>query len=310
MLTVSTPAVSVIIPTLNRPSELARAIESLLRQTLLPSEVIVIDQSRDDLSRREVDRLFGDAPQLAREAIKGVCVHDPRINGAAEARGRGMDLAHGDIWLFVDDDVVLEPDFLERLIEVHIRNPDAVGVSGVVTNYSPPGFIYRGWNLIFARGPFFDERQPVYWSAERLRDAEPIRVRMFTGAMMSFRASAIRGLRFDPNLTGGSLAEDADFTLRLSETGKVLLLAPSARLEHRRSDVGRAQDHWLRAHAQANYYLYYRHWKRSVQSRACFVWLNIGYALAVLFSCAKRRSSAPYASFAAGVRLARGLTHG
>ena len=304
------PSVSVVVPTKKRPAELARAIGSILRGTALPRELIVVDQSADDLSEDAVGQLFREAPQCVRGAVELVYVHDPQISGAATARNRGIEAARGDIWLFIDDDMVAEPEFVEKILEAYRRKPDAAGVSGVVTNYSPPDSIYRWWSVIFARGPFFDERQPIYWNADRLRNAGPIKVRMLGGGMTGFRASALAQTRFDPKLSGASLAEDADLTLALSESGASLYIAPAARIEHRHSSVGRAGDHWLRAHAQASHYLYYRHWRKGLRNRICFAWLNFGYAVAAVLGCAKRRSLEPCRSLRMGARRAREIAFG
>ena len=115
---------------------------------------------------------------------------------------RAMDIAEGDIWLFLDDDVILEADFLKELIAVYSSYPEVTGVSGVVTNYHPPPWQYRLWDLIFARGPFHDERQSIYWKADTLRGASPIAVSKFGAGLMSFRAQAVKGVRFDGNLRG------------------------------------------------------------------------------------------------------------
>lgn len=304
------PSISIVIPTKNRSGELSRAVQSVLAATVLPIEIIVIDQSEDDQSKHEVERIFPDLPERARNSVELVYIHDPEINGLTAARNRAMEVARGDIWLFIDDDMVPEPDFIENLIAAYKSKPDAAGISGIVTNYSPPDSVYRRWSAVFARGPFFDERQPIYWNADRLRDTGPIKVRKLGGGMMSFRPAAIKGMTFDPNLTGGSLAEDADFTVRLSQAGASLYIAPSARIEHRHSGVGRAGDHWLRAHAQSSYYLYYRHWRKGFRNRICFAWLNLGYVVAASLACVKRRSSGPFKSLSTGVRRAREIAFG
>ena len=204
------PRVCVIIPTKNRAADLAIAVRSLLGQTILPAQVAIVDQSIDESGLDLVRTEFAGAP-----GVRLDYTWDTSINGAAAARNRAMESATGDIWLFLDDDVVLEPDFIERLLEVYINYPEVQGVSGIITNYRPSPLPLRLWTAIFARGPFNDERQPIYCAAEQLRNGEPVPVRQFTGALMSFRASTIREMRFDPKLTGGSLAEDTDFCWRL-----------------------------------------------------------------------------------------------
>jgi GT2 family glycosyltransferase len=294
--------VSAIIPTKNRPDELLLVVRGLLAQSVLPSQVIIIDQSESDEGRILVEHEFNDAPENIRQSIRLDYVSDARITGLAVARNRSMKIALGSVWLFLDDDVELESDFVEQLLKVYSASPDAGGVSGVITNYLPPSRTFRLWASIFFRGPFHDERQPIYWNCDRLRNARPIPVHKFGGGLMSFRADLMGGRTFDTNLTGVSLAEDVDFCARLPKTK--LLITPGARLVHKRNAVGRAQDHWLRAEVQASYYLYGRNWKHGFKNRLCFFWLNIGFGAMIAMLCIKRRSLEAWHSFNAGRRVA------
>jgi len=289
-----TSRVSVIIPTKNRATDLAIAVQSLLGQTAPPAQLVIVDQSVDEVGFLRIKALLANMPGVELEYIR-----DTSIKGAATARNCAMERATGDVWLFLDDDVVLEPEFIERLLEVYGNDPKAEGVSGIITNYRPGPLPLRMWTAVFARGPFRDERQPIYWAADKLKRAEPIRVRQFTGALMSFRASTIREMRFDSNLTGASYAEDTDFCWRLP-AGAVLLIAPRARLIHNRSPQGRTGDHWLRAHTQAAYFLYEKNRKHGLKNRICFAWLNFGYAIALAAACTKRRSLEAWRALRAG----------
>src|SRR6516225_2305663 len=108
--------VSVIIPTKNRPDALALAVQSVLAQTLRPTSLVIVDQSSGDESRRRLDTEFGRVEQQIARLCCLKYVHDQTISGAAAARNRAMTIADGDIWLFLDDDVYLEPDFIEHLL--------------------------------------------------------------------------------------------------------------------------------------------------------------------------------------------------
>jgi GT2 family glycosyltransferase len=288
--------VSVIIPTKNRGSELLAAVRSLARQTVLPSQIVVVDQSTDDSAllnlQRELDGLG---------SVRLDYVHDRSLNGAAAARNRAMDLAAADIWLFLDDDVELEFDFIQRLLEGYQGYPAAGGISGIITNYPPPSAASRLWTAIFVRGPFHDDRQPIYWNCERLRNSEPVAVRTFTSALMSFRASVIYDLRFDSNYPG-ALAEDVDFCQRLP-AGTLMFIAPRARLVHNRSVVNRSRSHWLRLHAESTYYLFERHWNKQITNRLYFKWLKVGYVIAAILASAKAGSLESWRAIEAG-RLA------
>lgn len=292
-------SVSIIIPTKNRPSDLGQTLKSVLGQTVPPQQVIIVDQSEADESRLEAEKVFANAH--GGEKIELHYISDFAIPGGAVARNRAMDVARGSVWLFLDDDVVLEPTFLEELLGAYIRRPEALGVSGVVTNYSLPPKLFRLWSWVFARGPFHDERQWIYWNAERLRNAEPIRVSKLGGGLMSFRAEAIRSMRFDDNLVGVSDGEDVDFCMRLGPKA-VLFVAPRARLLHRQSPSGRELDHQLRREARAKHYLYHRNWNRGLKNGLYFFWLNVGYGLAATAACLRRGSIAPWRALLAGIR--------
>jgi GT2 family glycosyltransferase len=302
----STGSVSVIIPTKNRADDLALTIRSLLRQTLLPDEVVIVDQSPDELSKKAVENEFAAAALRPMPPVQLRYLIDPHISGAADARNRAMDMAIGEVWVFLDDDVRLEENFLEELLAAYARHPEIAGVSGMITNYVPHPLIPRLWSWVFVRGPFRDDRQPIYLKAERLRTADVIPVSRFTGAAMSFRARSLQNLRFDPRLTGGSLAEDVDLCMRLRPAR--LVLAPRARVAHERSAAGRPHEHWLRAHAQSANYLYARHLRHDFGARLALAWMSVGYGLALTAACARRRSLEPWRSFMNGVHRARAIT--
>jgi GT2 family glycosyltransferase len=297
-----TPNISVIIPTKNRKPDLLIVFRSLLGQTALPEQIVIVDQSPDDSAlgclQAELDGI---------RCTMLDYVHDPLLNGAAAARNRAMDLAKGDIWLFLDDDVELESDFIQRLLEGYEKYPSAGGISGIIVNYPPPSMVSRLWAATFMRGPFHDERQPIYWECERLRNSKPIEVQKFTSALMSFRADVIRNARFDGNYPG-ALAEDVDFCWRLP-IGTQMFILPQARLVHNRSPANRVRSNWLRIHAESSYYLYERHLKKQIRNRLYFTWLNTGYALAAAVGCMKGGSLESLRSFQAGRSAGRTYAH-
>jgi len=279
-------SVSVIIPTKDRPGDLEAAIESLLNQTRSPDEIILVDQSAERSFTKPIP-------------IPLRYIHDPRIGGLAEAKNAGMKAAQCDVWVFFDDDVILEPQFLEELLAAYA--PEVAGVSGIITNYKKPPLGRLLWDTLFMRGPFRDSRQRIYWKSASLKEAKPIRVRQFGGGLMSFRASSIKGLQFDANSKGASPGEDLDFCAQIPND-KILLIAPKARLVHNKTPRARASVHWLSLHAQVYYYLRERHWCSGPWNNICFAWLKTGYALAALLSCLKRKSSDSWKAWRQGAR--------
>jgi len=285
--------VSVIIPTKDRAGDLVAAVRSLFLQTVTPNQLIILDQSASDESERQISALLAEASAKVRDRLKLNHVRDTTVTGLASARNRSLEMAHADVCLFLDDDVVLEPNFLEELLTVYSNHPEAAGVSGIVTNYPLPDRFTRWWSAVFVRGVLHDDRQPVYWSAGRLRDQSPIQVSRLGGGLMSFRTEAIRGVRFDEALEGVSDGEDVDFCARLGPKA-VLLISPRARLVHNQSPSGRERNYWVRRHGRALYYLYRKNWKHGVVNRLSFVWLNVGYAFVATLGSARRLSLDPW----------------
>lgn len=297
------PSLAVLIPTLNRPHDLTIAVRTLLAQSVLPQELIIVDQSPSDESERQVRALFAGHAEAAAQ-LRLRYTRDPGIHSLALARNVALDQNRCDIFLFLDDDVELEADFVERLMEGYADDPGVTGISGIITNYKPAGFADRAWQWLFVRGPFHDERQRLYLRADQLRGARRIAVSRFGGGLMSFRTDRTGGLRFDPNLRGASEGEDVDFCLHLP-AGARLEIDPQARLVHKISAVARKSEHWIASVVRANTFLYYRNWRRGWSNRIAFLWLMSGFAMLALTSSIKRTSLVPWEEFQAALRYGK-----
>lgn len=130
----SSPLVSVIIPTYNRAQSLHRALESILQQNIPTSmfEVIVVDDGSTD-----------ETPDIAEESWSYSLKYYHQQNlGSAEARNTGARLASGRILVFLDDDMVAEPDYLGGLIEEHAAYSHIVGMGTEYPCLSEPASIY------------------------------------------------------------------------------------------------------------------------------------------------------------------------
>ncbi|MBI2475132.1 glycosyltransferase family 2 protein [Candidatus Uhrbacteria bacterium] len=99
--------ISVIIPTFQHTKTIENCIDSLLSQTLLPKEIIVVDDGSTDDTKIRIDR-FGDK-------IKYVFQNN---QGAPTARNNGAKLATGNFLLFSDADIFFKPNMLEKMFSV------------------------------------------------------------------------------------------------------------------------------------------------------------------------------------------------
>ncbi len=123
------PVITVVIPTYNRPEMLARALNSLVRQSFESFDVVVVD----------------DASSLNIASI--VCCYEDRLNiqvirnkrncGAAVSRNRGIDQACGQLVAFLDDDDEYLPHFLAHCWHSLSESADNIGFcwSGVINRH-------------------------------------------------------------------------------------------------------------------------------------------------------------------------------
>jgi GT2 family glycosyltransferase len=293
-------SLSIIIPTKNRAQALSQTLPTLLEQTTLPTEMIIVDQSNNDSTREIVKKLETRLSERGASAPKFVYLYEPQISSAGTARNVAIEKATGDVLVFLDDDVLVEPSFLEEILAAYAQNSAIGGVSGVITNYPKPPLRQRWLTRLFWTGPFHDERQQIYWQCDKLRKSGPFRVRKFGAGLMSVKRQALGDIRFDEFYKGSG--EDVDVSWRISERFP-LVMTPRARLVHVRTSEGLPRDHWLTSDAQASYFLYRRHWRHGIKNRLCFAWLNIGYAVVATLASLRRGSLGPLRALREGLRL-------
>ncbi|HJZ55192.1 MAG TPA: glycosyltransferase family A protein [Gemmataceae bacterium] len=132
---------SVVIPAYNCGGFLAESVESALRQTLPPHEVIVIDDGSTD-----------DTPAVAARFGERIVYHHQPNRGVSAARNGGIDRASGDWLAFLDADDLWEPTKLERVAPVCLSDPRP---AIVFTDYRTfgaedvihrPSESFRNWN--------------------------------------------------------------------------------------------------------------------------------------------------------------------
>jgi len=96
--------ISVVIPTFNRAGVVGRAVDSVLRQSYPPKQIIVVDDGSTD-STPEILRRYGDTIEYVRQENAG----------ASAARNRGILLARHPWIAFLDSDDYWMPEHLARM---------------------------------------------------------------------------------------------------------------------------------------------------------------------------------------------------
>lgn len=140
---------SLIMPTRNRADLLRLSLPRFLDQTIAPSEyelVIVDDASEDDTESAVEEMAAGNIVYFKQETR----------TAAAGARNRAIDMASGELLVFVDDDALVRSDFIEEHLAMHRRYPDAIVAGPIIECTSAPAEANpaHGWWLGRHSNPF------------------------------------------------------------------------------------------------------------------------------------------------------------
>ena len=111
----SGPAISVIVPVFNGAGYLRDSIGSAVAQTMLPAEIIIVDDGSSDSSRALVESI--ETPFVKRLLRQNNC-------GQSAARNLAASVATGTYLAFLDHDDIWYPRHLERLVAPLEANPD------------------------------------------------------------------------------------------------------------------------------------------------------------------------------------------
>jgi len=161
---ISTPLISVIIPTFNRCASLSDVLDRLAGQSQPAStyEVIVVDDGSTDRTPAISAKLVPYTLRYIRQDRQG----------SAAARNTGAAQSNGPILVFIDDDILVESDYLRGLLEEHQRFPAIISM----------GTMY----------PYVDERSGPFARYVRRKTLAPER-----GRFVHFTACTSNNLSID-----------------------------------------------------------------------------------------------------------------
>ena len=288
--------ISIIIPTLNRPEDLLKAVNSLCTQTRLPDELIIVDQSHDKLSIIPVKKIM-----RKYFAIKLVYIHDSKIAGLVEAKQRGVLNAEGDLICFLEDDVILEKKYLNQIELGFTKNLNMIGCSGIITNPPKNNFLYKTFFKIFHLGIYKDKRvclsENFFGYQNKL-----IPSKMLSGGVSAWRQNVFEIIPFDIK-NGFHMYEDIDFSTRVAyDFPGQLFINPNARLAHYFSPINRDLSGVRERRKITECCIYYKKRKNWQGSTFPFFWLLFGMFLQSFYQSLKSKSFSPIYGYFLGIR--------
>lgn len=288
--------ITAVIPTRNRPRDLECAVASVLAQSRQPEELLIIDQSPGEESKERVRALLAAHPS----SISVDYVHDPSIPGLIAAKQVAVARARGDIVCFLEDDVVLEPEYLGAIERGFMQRPDMVGSCGVVTNLPPLAPFYFRLFHFFHRGIFHDPRVGVT-GVVRGSGHALVPSRYLSGGLSAYRREVFAAVPFDVK-NGFFALEDIEFSTRVARIfGDRLYINPDARLEHRMSPANRAVLDAKHERKVREFIVFHKKRRGHGARPGHVLLLVIGLFLESVFQAARERALGPVLGFLRGL---------
>ncbi|VVB62211.1 Glycosyltransferase AglG [uncultured archaeon] len=270
--------ISIVIPTYHRMHDLNTCLDSILTQTTLPEEIIIVDDSDNNEIEQLIQRRL-----IEFKNIKIVLkyLRNERDKSLTISRNLGVKNAIGDIILFLDSDVILENKYIEEILKMHKKKPDAIGVQGYITNSCKFTRSNKLLRRLFFQSNLEKEKCRILTSVMSTYPYELnhiISCEWLSGANCSFRKEIFNNFMFDEKIRR---YDDIDFSYRIfKKYPGSLLITPDAKLIHIVSKAGRLPKKESTYLNEVNrLYYFYNNINQTFINNIIFFWSSIGFII-------------------------------
>lgn len=290
----SKPSLSVLIVSFNCWNHLDACIRSILASSLLPSNIVVIDNASVD----------GTVENMNKHYPSVMLIRNPENVGHTKAVNQGLRVVQGEYILLLDADTALLPECIQILIDFLENNTDVWMV--VPRVYYPDGGIQESarnfptaLSGLFGRQSlmtrlFPNNRLSIRYLARHHLDAiEPFQAEFVAATCMLFRRKILHDVGlWDEEYNGYWV--DADWCKRIGKANGLIYCIPAASLIHHeqnRRSLKKSPSRIISFHSGA-YRLYCLHYTRGPWDprRYAAALLLIGRTIALLGTNALKSS--------------------
>ncbi|MCD8037974.1 MAG: glycosyltransferase [Lachnospiraceae bacterium] len=217
---------TVVIVTYNRKELLEECVSKVNSQSLPASHVVIVNNASTDGTDAFLDR-------LAKKNEKYFIVQCPKNIGGAGGFAKGMEYALGlndEYVLIIDDDAMLETDYMEKILKAKSINPRYEAFAGSVLTDNKIDVFHR---KMLSKAGFLMKNCP-----ERLyaQDTFECDIASFCGMVVS--AQVIRQIGL-PHEEYFIYHDDTEYSLRVREISRFLVV-PGAKLNHKTKQTAAA----------------------------------------------------------------------
>jgi GT2 family glycosyltransferase len=217
--TITSPLVSIIILNWNKPLDTVACIKSIKRQTYKNIQTIVVDNGSID-----------DSVEILKKQKNIVLIENKKNRGFTGGHIDGLRYADGEFILVLNNDAILDKDYVMNAVEV-ISKDEMIAVVG------GRSYLWQNSQQAYnTNGQFYSFQTINRWSGEGIfaqtdtgYDHE---VNWVSGSSMLIRKTAIErtGYFYDPMF---AYYEESDLFARLQSAGYVIVYSPSLKIWHK-----------------------------------------------------------------------------
>jgi GT2 family glycosyltransferase len=271
--------VTVGIPTKDRFNDLKKCLKSIIAQTLLPVEIIIIDDGNLTAGQMQDCRKMTEP--------KVTCVYAKKDRPSLSAsKNMIAQLAKGELVLIIDDDVVLEHDYVENIIKVFTDDSKRriAAACGMILNLRKKSLLERIWRIIFLLDSGIPGDITSTMFESKITGIQDVcSVKWLSGCNAMFRRNVLLMFPFEEFCGGRNALEDIEQALRIRGCGYELVSTPGAKVHHYLSLQGREFPHATGFKHAYNRCIIFSKYGRKGFNRILFIWSFLGYIVGLIF---------------------------
>lgn len=272
---------TLVIPTLNRLETLRETLESYFSGSIVPDQIIIIDQTLDEVLRNKTEKMLKNFSETVEFDY-----FFQEVPSSTKARNLGIKNAKNEIIIFSDDDVTVQKDTLKNVSEI-MKDPNIAMIAGINSrdeiSKSKIGFLFG--QKSYKNRYIGHVTKSMFGRFPDKKVVGNVDTQWAMGFFFAVRKSLLNesGILFDENLTTYAYAEDLDFSFSYYKYAKSkgfkCILSDKVVVEHRQSAEYRIPSKkYTMMYVINREYLSYKHYSGFL-FRLAARWCNFGYFL-------------------------------
>ncbi len=272
---------SVVVPTYNRPKDLSNLLNSVLKQGLLPDEILIVDDG--DLEGEYIKNYkieFEKKDILFNYYKKD---HKKERRGLSESKNIALNIVSYDIVFFFDDDIIVDDiNYFVRMMKIwdENKNNKLIGVGGLIKGNRKKSKFEKFYNNIFGLNS-----KTFNWDITDVgfqvwdESIENNELGYYAhGGASSFDKKKSKEILFSAFDGGRTGLEDVDFCLKAKNKGYHFILSPKNKVIHNHVKISRENEFLIGKKESKNRRKIFRNnCRQTLINKILFIWAMTGW---------------------------------